>query len=125
VQRPAKLWNDTESAPDAETLLGALPGGPAGWAAACGSVPVPSFTITKLHWLWRHEPSVLRRATDVILPHDWLTFRLTGRRGTDRGDASGTGYWSPRESRYRPDLLDLVDPAVDDLPGPDFMSEDL
>ncbi len=48
-----------------------------------------------------------------MLPHDWLTFRLTGRRGTDRGDASGTGYWSPRESRYRYDLLGLVDPALD------------
>jgi xylulokinase len=42
----------------------------------------------------------------VLLPHDWLTFRLTGRRVTDRGDASGTGYWSPAENRYRLDLLD-------------------
>jgi xylulokinase len=38
---------------------------------------------------------------------------LTGRRTTDRGDASGTGYWSPRESRYRYDLLRLVDAARD------------
>ena len=49
-----------------------------------------------------------------MLPHDWLTFRLTGRRVTDRGDASGTGYWSPAESRYRVDLLEeLVDAGVD------------
>jgi xylulokinase len=45
----------------------------------------------------------------VLLPHDWLTHRLTGRFTTDRGDASGTGYWSPREGRYRYDLLGLVD----------------
>jgi xylulokinase len=48
-----------------------------------------------------------------MLPHDWLTFRLTGRQTTDRGDASGTGYWSPREGRYRDDLLRLVSDDVD------------
>ena len=89
VLRPAKLWNDTQSATDTEDLLVQLAGGPAAWAAACGSVLVPSFTITKLRWLRRCEPEVLRRTATVMLPHDWLTFRLTGRRVTDRGDASG------------------------------------
>ena len=111
VLRPAKLWNDTESAPDAHALLTEL--APAAWARACGSVPVPSFTITKLRWLLRCEPDILRRTASIMLPHDWLTFRLTGRPTTDRGDASGTGYWSPRESRYRYDLLDLVSPTFD------------
>ncbi len=113
VVRPAKLWNDTESAPDAEELLGELPGGAGAWATACGSVPVPSFTITKLRWLRRCEPDAFRRLDAVLLPHDWLTWRLTGRRTTDRGDASGTGYWSPAEGRYRSDLLAMVDDAVD------------
>jgi xylulokinase len=113
VLRPAKLWNDTESAPDTAMLLAALPGGQAGWAAACGSVPLPSFTIAKLHWLHRCEPETFRRVATVLLPHDWLTFRLTGGRTTDRGDASGTAYWSPRESRYRYDLLRLISDDVD------------
>ena len=113
VLRPAKLWNDTESASDAEALLRALAGGAAAWAWACGSVPVPSFTITKLHWLARCEPEVLARTASILLPHDWLTFTLTGRYVTDRGDASGTGYWSPRESLYRHDLLALVDDTID------------
>ncbi len=113
VLRPAKLWNDTESAPDAEALLKALAGGPGAWARACGSVPVPSFTITKLHWLARCEPEVLARTASILLPHDWLTYTLTGRHVTDRGDASGTGYWSPRESLYRDDLLALVDDTID------------
>ncbi len=110
--RPAKLWNDTESADDAETLLSLLPDGPAGWADACGSVPVASFTITKLHWLRRREPDIFEQVASVMLPHDWLTFRLTGRRVTDRGDASGTGYWSPRQEKYRFDLLKLIDPSL-------------
>lgn len=107
--RPAKLWNDTESATDAEALVAALPGGAGAWAHACGSVPVASFTITKVRWLRRHEPDAYARLGALMLPHDWLTGRLTGARTTDRGDASGTGWWSPAEGRYRPDLLALVD----------------
>lgn len=113
VVRPAKLWNDTESAADAEELLAALPGGPGQWAAACGSVPLPSFTITKLRWLRRCEPGAWRRLATVLLPHDWLNWQLTRTYRTDRGDASGTGYWSPAEDRYRPDLLALVDDRVE------------
>lgn len=106
VLRPAKLWNDTESSGDAAALVEAL--GPEAWAAATGSVPVASFTITKLAWLRRCEPEVFARTARVLLPHDWLTHRLTGGFTTDRGDASGTGWWSPAENAYRQDLLDLV-----------------
>lgn len=117
VLRPAKLWNDTESAADATELLAGLPGGAQAWAEACGSVPVPSFTITKLRWLKRTEPEVYRRVTRVALPHDWLTMQLTGELSTDRGEASGTGWWSPAEGKYRPDLLALVDESRQpDLP---------
>jgi len=111
--RPAKLWNDTESAPDAARLVADLLGGAAAWAAACGSVPLASFTISKLAWLARCEADVLARTAAVLLPHDWLTFCLTGRQTTDRGDASGTGYWSPSDGKYRPDLLALVEKRTD------------
>jgi xylulokinase len=111
--RPAKLWNDTQSAPDAGWLLGQLDGGAAAWADACGSVPVAAFTITKLSWLHRTEPEVFARITNVLLPHDWLALRLTGELGTDRGDASGTGYWSAATGKYRLDLLELVSSDID------------
>lgn len=110
--RPAKLWNDTESAPDARALVDALGGGSA-WAAACGSVPVAAFTITKLAWLRRVEPVAFARLAHVVLPHDYLTSVLSGELVTDAGDASGTGYFSPAERRWRADLLALVDSAVD------------
>jgi xylulokinase len=109
VVRPAKLWNDTESAADAAWLWDQLDGGAAAWAEAIGSVPVASFTITKLSWLHRQEPESWDRLAHVLLPHDWLTMRLTGELVTDRGDASGTGYWSPETGDYRFDLLGLVD----------------
>jgi xylulokinase len=107
VLRPAKLWNDTESGPDASRLVDRLGAGQ--WVDACGSVPVAAFTVSKLSWLRRSEPETFARIEHVLLPHDWLTFRLTGELVTDRGDASGTGYWSPAEGRYRLDLLALVD----------------
>jgi xylulokinase len=106
VLRPAKLWNDTESAPQAARLVEEF--GAEKWAALTGSVPVASFTVTKLAWLREHEPEVFDRVRHVLLPHDWLTFRLTGELVTDRGDASGTGYWSPVENEYSSDALALV-----------------
>jgi xylulokinase len=115
VLRPAKLWNDTESAPEAAAMVGAL--GAEQWAKACGSVPVASFTITKLAWLARHEPQTFARVATVLLPHDYLTYRLVGRFVTDRGDASGTGYWSPAEDVWMPGLIDRALGPADGATG--------
>jgi xylulokinase len=108
VVRPALLWNDTRSAGAAADLVAER--GPEQWVRATGSVPVASFTVTKLRWLAEHEPASALRTAAVCLPHDWLTWRLAGSTNlaslmTDRSDASGTGYWSPGSDAYRPDLL--------------------
>jgi xylulokinase len=105
--RDALLWNDNRSAREAEALVDEL-GGAQAWADATGSVPVASFTVTKLRWVAEHEPDTAHRAQGVLLPHDWITHQLRGGAGeptTDRGDASGTGYWSPAEDAYRPNLM--------------------
>src|SRR5258706_9663982 len=80
VVRPALLWNDTRSARAADDLIAEL-GGPQAWADAVGSVPVASFTVTKLRWLAEHEPDHAARTAAVCLPHDWLTWRLAGAPG--------------------------------------------
>jgi xylulokinase len=109
VIRPALLWNDLRSAGAAAELVREL-GGPQWWASETGSVPTASFTVTKLRWLAEHEPANASRATAVLLPHDWLTWRLLGGPGgpdelvTDRGDASGTGYFSPARGIWLPDV---------------------
>ncbi|MFE6684959.1 xylulokinase [Streptomyces sp. NPDC057743] len=111
--RDALLWNDTRSARAAADLVTEL-GGPRAWAAAVGTVPVAALTVAKLRWLAEHEPRQADRTARVLLPHDWLTWRLCGGPGsgaepvTDRGDASGTGYWSPADGAYRHDLLALA-----------------
>jgi xylulokinase len=120
VIRPALLWNDVRSAPQARTLIAEL-GGPVWWAQRTGSVPTASFTVTKLRWLAEHEPDAAARTTNVLLPHDWLTWRLmapsggSGRSGgsggepiTDRGDASGTGYFSPATGRWLPEVAEAA-----------------
>src|SRR3954466_13419562 len=67
VVRPALLWNDTRSAPDAADLVAELGGGAERWAALTGSVPVASFTVTKLRWLARVEPHNAERVATVFL----------------------------------------------------------
>jgi xylulokinase len=103
----ALLWNDTRSAADAARLVEEH--GAQWWAQQTGSVPVASFTVTKLAWLARERPDLASRVTSVLLPHDWLTWRLHGGQPTtDRGDASGTGYFSPQRGEYLEDLVQQV-----------------
>jgi len=101
---PALLWNDVRSAPNAESLVERL--GADAWAECVGSVPGASFTIAKWDWLRQHEPAAAERVRGVMLPHDYLTWRLTGERVTDRGDVSGTGWWGP--DGYDKEILALV-----------------
>src|SRR5918994_699667 len=67
--------------------------------------------VAKVRWHGRHEPELAARTASVLLPHDWLTWQL-GERSfaptTDRGDASGTGYFDATSNRYRSDLVELA-----------------
>ncbi|MCW2875338.1 xylulokinase, partial [Actinacidiphila oryziradicis] len=110
--RPALLWNDVQSAPQAAALVAAH--GAQWWAKRFGSVPGASFTVTKWAWLAEHEPEAAKAAAAVRLPHDFLTERLTGAAVTDRGDVSGTGWWATDTETYDSALLDTIglDPAL-------------
>ena len=117
VIRPALLWNDTRSAQAAAQLVDEV--GAAEFARRTGTVPVASFTLTKLRWLADHEPDHAARVRAVALPHDWLTWRLRGfgpagqsplgpqfaELTTDRSDASGTSYFDPATGAYDRELL--------------------
>ncbi|MFJ3234699.1 xylulokinase [Streptomyces sp. NPDC086787] len=111
--RPALLWNDVRSAPQARRLVEEL-GGPKVWAERTGSVPTVSFTVTKWAWLADHEPDAVQATKAVRLPHDYLTERLTGQGTTDRGDASGTGWWASGTESYDDEILRHVglDPVL-------------
>jgi xylulokinase len=115
VIRDALLWNDTRSAQAARDLIAEV--GAAEFAARTGTVPVASFTITKLRWLADAEPQNAARIAAVALPHDWLTWRLRGfgpanpnlaELTTDRSDASGTSYFNSATDTYDRELLALA-----------------
>ncbi|HEY5320591.1 MAG TPA: xylulokinase [Galbitalea sp.] len=107
VIRPAKLWNDTTSTPELMQLREQI--GDERFVREVGTLPTAAFTISKIAWLSAHEPYNFARATHFLLPHDYLTFGLTGEKVTDRSEASGTGYFNAATNQYLPDFLRLID----------------
>ena len=112
VVRPALLWNDTRSAVAGDRLVIGERRRPAEWAKAVGSVPLASFTVTKLRLAGAstsRTPRPHRGGLPAARLADLAARRRAGATGalvTDRGDASGTGYFSPASGDYRRDLLD-------------------
>lgn len=107
VVRPAKLWCDTECAEEAAELSRALGRGlPAG------------FTAPKVLWMRRREPARWAAVRSVLLPHEYVNLRLSGRAAAECGDASGTGWFDPRTRTYDPAALELLGPGFADLLPP-------
>jgi xylulokinase len=120
--RPAVLWNDTRSGPQTARLVEAL--GRDAWAQRMGTVPVPSITVTRWVWLRETEPEVALATRGIRLPHDFLTERLCGRGVTDRGDASGTGWWSTATGAYDEGILAMPEVALDAAMLPEVLPPD-
>ena len=128
VIRKALLWNDTRSADAAQEIIDEF--GAEYLANWTGSVPVASFTSTKLRWVLKNEPENAARVAAVCLPHDYLSWRLAGygpegesqfgpdltQLATDASDASGTGYFSNKSMEYLPKVLMYVLGHVPILP---------
>lgn len=116
VIRPALLWNDTRSAPQADAINEAFPD----IHLRTGSKLVASFTASKVRWVLENEPENAARIAAIALPHDWLSWKLSGSTNladlfTDRSDASGTGYFNPVENQYIPEILKWVSGKSDVL----------
>jgi len=114
VIRPAKLWNDTETAPQNQQLVEML-GGKQAWFERFGIVPLTGYTVSKLLWLKQNEPENFARIRHILLPHDYLNFWLTGRISADFGDASGTGFFDVRTRRWAGEVLDAIDGGTGQL----------
>ncbi|MBD9443239.1 xylulokinase [Pseudomonas sp. PDM04] len=110
VLRPAKLWCDTETTAENDRLLKHL-GGEKGSLERLGVVIAPGYTVSKLLWTKEQHPEVFSRIAHVLLPHDYLNHWLTGRRCSEYGDASGTGYFNVRTRQWDVQLLRDIDPS--------------
>ncbi len=102
--RPMQPWEGARA--EVARLRQAL--GPERWARRTGAVPDATTVVTRLTWLGRSDPETYARIGRVLLPHDWLTYRLAGRAVTDRGGASCTGLWSPYTGAWIDEVLQLL-----------------
>ncbi len=110
--RTARLWNDTTSAPFAAAIVERY--GLEAWMSRVGMAPSAALTVAKAALTAHEDPALLRRAAHILVPHDYLTFRLTGRAVTDRSDAAGTGYFDVHRGAWLPEVLrDVVAADVD------------
>jgi xylulokinase len=110
--RAAKLWCDTTTQDETDEIISAV-GGRERCIAISGNALVTGFTAPKILWLKRHEPANYDAMTDILLPHDFVNYVLTGLMVMEYGDASGTGLMDVRSRRWRRELLDAIDPGRD------------
>lgn len=109
--RPAKLWNDTSTVAEAEWIIQKL-GGKRAFIEKLGLSLAVGYTASKILWLKKHEPQNFRRLAKILLPHDYLNYRLTGKLKMEFGDASGTGLMDIRKREWHPEALAAIDPAL-------------
>jgi xylulokinase len=114
VIRPAKLWNDTETAAANAEIIERL-GGREAWFERFGIVPLTGYTVSKLVWLQKHEPENFARVRHVLLPHEYLNWWLTGEFRAEAGDASGTAFFDNRTRQWSREVLDAIDGGTGQL----------
>ncbi len=100
VLRPAILWNDGRSGAECAELHRLLPD----LTTRAGNIAMPGFTAPKLLWVRHHEPDVFAATAKVLLPKDYVRYRLTGAYVSDMSDAAGT-LWLNVAARAWDDAL--------------------
>jgi len=101
VLRPAILWNDGRSAAQCAALEARAPD----LRTITGNMAMPGFTAPKLMWVAEHEPDVFQSIHKVLLPKDYIRYRLSGSFGSDMSDAAGTLWLDVGQRRWSQDML--------------------
>ena len=101
VLRPAILWNDGRSYEECALLQRRCPE----VQSITGNLVMPGFTAPKLLWVKEHEPDVFAQIDKVLLPKDYLRFRMTGEFATDVSDASGTLWLNMAQRAWSDTML--------------------
>ena len=114
VLRPAILWNDQRTAAECAEIEERI--GFERLIELTGNRALTGFTAPKVLWLRRHEPEVYERIRHILLPKDYVRYRLTGRHAIDAGDASGTLLFDVANRRWSAEVLDALDIPAEWLP---------
>ena len=101
VMRPAILWNDGRASAECAEIEAAFPDS----RRVAGNIAMPGFTAPKLQWIRHHEPHVFEHICTVLLPKDYVRFRLTGLHVSEMSDASGTLWLDVARRDWSDDLL--------------------
>lgn len=113
VLRPCILWNDARSFEECKEILRRLPRA----MEISGNIPLAGFTAPKLMWVRKHEPKTFDAVDKVLLPKDYIRYRMTGDFASDMSDSSGT-YWLDVEKRqWSAELLKATDMRRDQMPA--------
>ncbi|MAP94253.1 MAG: xylulokinase [Ponticaulis sp.] len=112
VIRPAILWNDGRCREECKALENLEPRS----RQITANLIMPGFTAPKLLWVARHEAENFDRIEKVLLPKDYIGFRLTGEFATEMSDASGTMWLDVPERRWSDEMLAACELSRDQMP---------
>ena len=115
VLRPAILWNDQRTAAECAEIEALV--GLERLIELTGNRALTGFTAPKLLWLRRHEPDTYARIRHVLLPKDYVRFRLTGEHAIDAADASGTLLFDVARRRWSDEVCRALDVPLEWLPA--------
>jgi xylulokinase len=115
VLRPAILWNDQRTGAECAEIERRI--GLDRLLELTGNRALPGFTAPKLLWLQRQEPDVHARIRHILLPKDYVRFRLTGERTIDAADASGTLLFDVARRRWSEEVCDALEVPLGWLPS--------
>ena len=115
VIRPALLWNDVRTTRQCHQMTDAL--GLDGLRRTVGNLALEGFTAPKLLWLRENEPDAYDRLRTLLLPKDYIRYRLTGELATEPSDAAGTMLFDVRRRCWSDEVLSSLGISSDLLPG--------
>ena len=104
--RPAILWNDQRTAEECDEITDAV--GPDRLIEITCNPALTGFTAPKILWIRKHEPEVYERTRKILLPKDYIRFRLSGAFATEVSDASGTLLLDVPNRRWSDEILDKL-----------------
>jgi xylulokinase len=114
VLRPAILWNDQRTGAECAEIEERI--GLVRLIELTGNRALPGFTAPKLLWVRRHEPDEWSRAARVLLPKDYVRFRMTGERAIDAAEASGTLLFDVAGRRWSGEVCEALEIPLEWLP---------
>lgn len=114
VIRPAILWNDGRTAEETAWLNTAV--GREKLSELTANIAFAGFTAPKLLWLKKHEPENFARIRKIMLPKDYINYRLTGVHACDYSDASGTLLLDVKNKRWSPEMLEICGVSESQMP---------